>query len=260
MRALFGTHREHDESHRPVPLTAYQPPVREHHPASASEDRADEALSLLPKGSETSARLSRGIRDALLDSSGAPALHSHSQRATPSVLGRVSIGSTGTGAATAGGTAAGGMSVATSLCSTSVRHPGSAEHSVVMSFKGGAQSFQASTRSSSPPLTAPLPQPLKPTHRKVPSSSASDFSSSKLSLRGQQDTGAVRRVVVTAQEDEDDSNFCPTCLEAYTEENPKMYTACGHHYHLPCLYEWLERKDTCPICDTKINFDGMLDE
>lgn len=127
------------------------------------------------------------------------------------------------------------MSVATSLCSTSVRHPGSAEHSVVMSFKGGAQSFQASTRSSSPPLTAPLPQPLKPTHRKVgaiitqlckqrteltsashsarmpaiqpawpqqilcvlhglqvPSSSASDFSSSKLSLRGQQDTGRAQ--------------------------------------------------------------------
>jgi len=30
-------------------------------------------------------------------------------------------------------------------------------------------------------------------------------------------------------------------------DNPKTHTACGHHFHLPCLYEWLERKDTCPI-------------
>lgn len=39
-------------------------------------------------------------------------------------------------------------------------------------------------------------------------------------------------------------------------DNPKMWTACGHHYHVPCLYEWLERKDTCPICECKIS-DGF---
>ena len=42
--------------------------------------------------------------------------------------------------------------------------------------------------------------------------------------------------------------MCPTCLEAYTDSNPKVLTACGHHFHLPCIYEWLERSQACPIC------------
>jgi hypothetical protein len=40
-------------------------------------------------------------------------------------------------------------------------------------------------------------------------------------------------------------------------ENPKTFTECGHHFHLPCLYEWLERKDVCPLCESKISFPGM---
>ncbi|GAB4823104.1 hypothetical protein N2152v2_010150 [Parachlorella kessleri] len=56
----------------------------------------------------------------------------------------------------------------------------------------------------------------------------------------------------------DDDDICPTCLEPYTEENPKVLTKCGHHYHLPCIYEWLERSETCPMCGREMHFEEIL--
>ncbi|RZB98723.1 E3 ubiquitin-protein ligase isoform K [Glycine soja] len=52
-------------------------------------------------------------------------------------------------------------------------------------------------------------------------------------------------VVYSSSEEED---VCPTCLEEYTEENPKIVTKCSHHFHLGCIYEWMERSDSCPVC------------
>ncbi|KAI5432333.1 hypothetical protein KIW84_036175 [Lathyrus oleraceus] len=52
-------------------------------------------------------------------------------------------------------------------------------------------------------------------------------------------------LVYPSSEEED---VCPTCLEEYTEENPKIMTKCSHHYHLGCIYEWMERSDSCPVC------------
>lgn len=54
------------------------------------------------------------------------------------------------------------------------------------------------------------------------------------------------------QEDED---VCPTCLEEYTVENPKIVTKCSHHYHLSCIYEWQERSETCPVCGAVMEFE-----
>ncbi|KAJ1286908.1 hypothetical protein BS78_03G388600 [Paspalum vaginatum] len=56
---------------------------------------------------------------------------------------------------------------------------------------------------------------------------------------------------VVVSEDED---VCPTCLEEYTPENPKIITKCHHHFHLGCIYEWMERSDTCPICGREMEF------
>lgn len=58
--------------------------------------------------------------------------------------------------------------------------------------------------------------------------------------------------VYASSEEED---VCPTCLEEYTEENPKIMTKCSHHYHLGCIYEWMERSDTCPVCGKVMLFD-----
>ncbi|KAL6969182.1 hypothetical protein U1Q18_028905 [Sarracenia purpurea var. burkii] len=51
-----------------------------------------------------------------------------------------------------------------------------------------------------------------------------------------------------------DEDVCPTCLDEYTLENPKITAKCSHHFHLGCIYEWMERSDTCPICGKEMEF------
>jgi len=46
----------------------------------------------------------------------------------------------------------------------------------------------------------------------------------------------------------DEDDVCPTCLDVYDAENPRYMTSCGHHFHLQCVYEWMERSQTCPVC------------
>ncbi|KAK1438611.1 hypothetical protein QVD17_04420 [Tagetes erecta] len=52
---------------------------------------------------------------------------------------------------------------------------------------------------------------------------------------------------------------CPTCLEEYDEENPKIITKCEHHFHLSCILEWMERSDTCPVCDKVMEVSIPID-
>lgn len=35
----------------------------------------------------------------------------------------------------------------------------------------------------------------------------------------------------------------------YDAENPKVTTKCVHDFHLACILEWMERSETCPVCD-----------
>ncbi|XP_057795236.1 probable E3 ubiquitin-protein ligase RHB1A isoform X2 [Salvia miltiorrhiza] len=53
----------------------------------------------------------------------------------------------------------------------------------------------------------------------------------------------------------DEEDVCPTCLEEYDSENPKIMTKCNHHFHLSCILEWMERSDTCPICDQEMIYE-----
>jgi hypothetical protein len=55
----------------------------------------------------------------------------------------------------------------------------------------------------------------------------------------------------------DDDDVCPTCLDEYTIENPKITTECGHDFHLACIYEWMERSNRCPICDKEMAFSEV---
>lgn len=61
--------------------------------------------------------------------------------------------------------------------------------------------------------------------------------------------------IYSSSEDED---VCPTCLEEYTTENPKIITKCSHHFHLGCIYEWMERSDSCPVCGKVMAFDETI--
>jgi len=53
----------------------------------------------------------------------------------------------------------------------------------------------------------------------------------------------------------EDEDVCPTCLEDYTSENPRILMHCSHHFHLGCIYEWMERSEACPVCGNKMEFD-----
>ncbi|KAL4570762.1 hypothetical protein LXL04_026424 [Taraxacum kok-saghyz] len=53
---------------------------------------------------------------------------------------------------------------------------------------------------------------------------------------------------------------CPTCLEEYDEENPKILTKCEHHFHLSCILEWMERSNTCPVCDQEMELNVPIIE
>ena len=41
----------------------------------------------------------------------------------------------------------------------------------------------------------------------------------------------------------------PFSFAEYDAENPRILTKCEHHFHLSCILEWMERSDTCPVCD-----------
>ncbi|KAI7724713.1 hypothetical protein M8C21_004590 [Ambrosia artemisiifolia] len=56
------------------------------------------------------------------------------------------------------------------------------------------------------------------------------------------------------EQSSDNEDVCPTCLDEYTSENPKIVTKCSHHFHLGCIYEWMERSDTCPMCGKVMEF------
>ncbi|KAK9266761.1 hypothetical protein L1049_012649 [Liquidambar formosana] len=62
----------------------------------------------------------------------------------------------------------------------------------------------------------------------------------------------VGYVYASPSEDED---VCPTCLEEYTPENPKIIAQCSHHFHLGCIYDWMERSESCPFCGKWMMFD-----
>ena len=79
-------------------------------------------------------------------------------------------------------------------------------------------------------------------------------------------TGTKRDFLRTASqrsETVDYDNSCPTCFEAYEEENPRITLACGHHFHLACILSWQEysaatsRERGCPACDAPIDFNEM---
>lgn len=53
---------------------------------------------------------------------------------------------------------------------------------------------------------------------------------------------------------------CVICLGEFNGENPVMHTlcACGENrtkFHYPCLLIWLDKRDTCPSCNSYLFFE-----
>ncbi|KAJ0099394.1 hypothetical protein Patl1_21633 [Pistacia atlantica] len=76
-------------------------------------------------------------------------------------------------------------------------------------------------------------------------------SKSSLKLSSTKATPGIGYIYSPSEEED----VCPTCLEEYTPENPKIVTKCSHHFHLGCIYEWMERSENCPVCGKVMAFD-----
>ncbi|EPS71582.1 hypothetical protein M569_03180 [Genlisea aurea] len=88
--------------------------------------------------------------------------------------------------------------------------------------------------------------------KSVKASSDEHDSKTSMKLSAAVPESGFAHIYYTSSEDED---VCPTCLEEYTTENPKIVTQCTHHFHLGCIYEWMERSDRCPVCGKVMAFD-----
>lgn len=71
-------------------------------------------------------------------------------------------------------------------------------------------------------------------------------------------SGDLKKSVDPLFEKLEEEDCCPTCLEEYDTENPKIITKCEHHFHLACILEWMERSDTCPVCDQEMVFSPNI--
>ncbi|KAH0455992.1 hypothetical protein IEQ34_013899 [Dendrobium chrysotoxum] len=54
-----------------------------------------------------------------------------------------------------------------------------------------------------------------------------------------------------------EDDVCPTCLEDYDAENPRIITKCKHHFHLSCILEWFERSNNCAVCNRLMEVEDI---
>ncbi|KAK1315681.1 E3 ubiquitin ligase BIG BROTHER [Acorus calamus] len=46
----------------------------------------------------------------------------------------------------------------------------------------------------------------------------------------------------------DEEEVCPVCLQSLVVGEDIQRTTCGHLFHGECIFRWLERSRTCPVC------------
>jgi len=59
--------------------------------------------------------------------------------------------------------------------------------------------------------------------------------------------------IYTVEIDNNQQKQCVVCLEELFED--KKITPCNHSFHLHCILEWLNSKENCPLCRTKLKMD-----
>ena len=53
------------------------------------------------------------------------------------------------------------------------------------------------------------------------------------------------------KKDEKEEDICPICLDEI-DEKEGVYTECDHLFHIKCLSNWIDQKETCPTCRTNL--------
>ncbi|GER32396.1 RING/U-box superfamily protein [Striga asiatica] len=75
-------------------------------------------------------------------------------------------------------------------------------------------------------------------------------------LREDEITHCLRRIKLASFENlsthftSESERKCSICQEEYEENDEAGTLNCGHSFHVCCIKQWLEQKNTCPICKT----------
>ncbi|CAA7402818.1 unnamed protein product [Spirodela intermedia] len=60
---------------------------------------------------------------------------------------------------------------------------------------------------------------------------------------------SLEKVVVAADStDGGGDRCCPICLDELEVGGEARMMGCSHRYHENCIFEWLKRKSSCPLC------------
>ncbi|KAL5547059.1 hypothetical protein UlMin_006746 [Ulmus minor] len=93
-------------------------------------------------------------------------------------------------------------------------------------------------------------------HNQDPPAKCEDLKDSDCKAQASFEVDAIKELEVELSKSADfvgltteEEDACPIYLEEYDVENPKLMTKCEHHFHLACILEWMERSETCPVCD-----------
>ena len=55
------------------------------------------------------------------------------------------------------------------------------------------------------------------------------------------------------------SRFCTICQHQYDDQDLLAITRCRHYFHRHCIFDWLSRSSTCPICRCAVTRTSLLE-
>ncbi|KAK1278780.1 NEP1-interacting protein-like 1 [Acorus gramineus] len=55
-----------------------------------------------------------------------------------------------------------------------------------------------------------------------------------------------------ADEEEEEEEVCPVCLQNFVVGEEIKSTPCGHRFHEECIFRWMESSRTCPMCRSSV--------
>lgn len=58
----------------------------------------------------------------------------------------------------------------------------------------------------------------------------------------------TNKKIITYSEKIHTDNECSICLETFINDESLVQLKCKHIYHFHCIGDWLQRKETCPLC------------
>lgn len=64
------------------------------------------------------------------------------------------------------------------------------------------------------------------------------------------------RVVDCEHADADAADCCPICFCDYSEGQAIVTLVCKHYFHKECIWKWLKRDATCPMCKADLQLSS----